>query len=161
MQLMVLEKGLHKARFKLPCSFLGPKYLNNNPKWQWVRFYYFAQPPELINFSKLAKEFPSETAHSLLVLLLLCKPLDVIHGQCGSHNHTGMFNFKLLKIKYHLNATSSVIATRLPNSHGTSTQITEQFPLSNSTDLEKSRSCSNTQLPLQEAHSVSHTRGEL
>lgn len=43
-----------------------------------MRFYYLAQPPELINFSKLAKEFPSETAYSLLVLLLLCKPLDVI-----------------------------------------------------------------------------------
>lgn len=71
-----------------------------------------------------------------------------------------MFTFKLLEIKYHLNATSSVIATQLPNSHGTA-QITEQFPLSNTTDLENSRRCSNTQLPLQEAHSVSHARGEL
>lgn len=43
-----------------------------------MRFYYLAQPPELISFSKPAKEFPLETAHSLLVLLLLCKPLDVI-----------------------------------------------------------------------------------
>lgn len=104
-----------------------------------MRFYYLAQPLELINFSKLAKEFPSETAHSLLVLLLLCKLLDVIM----------------------VNVVATTIATRLPNSHGTSTQITEQFPPSNSTDLEKSRSCSNTQLPLQEAHSMSHARGEL
>lgn len=68
-------------------------------------------PLELINFFKLERNFfwPTDTGQqTLLALLSLCELPNVIMANVVA-SHRGIFNFKLLKIKYHLKVTSSVI----------------------------------------------------
>lgn len=81
-----------------------------------MRFYYHPHPtPELINFFKPGTAFPLgncyKPVNSLLALLLLCEPLDVTMANVIGTSCMGTFHFKLLKIKYHANTTSSVTPT--------------------------------------------------
>lgn len=77
-------------KVKPHCSFLGPKYLSNNPKGQWMIFYYHLSPLEPISFFKLERNFFWQTITSQLP--------DVIMANVFT-SHMGLFNFKLLKIK--------------------------------------------------------------
>lgn len=87
---MVPEKGLNKVLFKLHCSFLGLKSLSNNPKGQWMRFYYYPSPLEPISVFKLERNFFWQTVTSQLPDVIMANVIT---------SHMGIFNFKFLKIK--------------------------------------------------------------